>query len=100
MRTRELDARREVEAWEQGLRERELVEKRRRAPGWLDSEQHLLKPEKAGESSQVHSTSGRETQTNLMDDEEVPVHVQGRQTAGREELGDAMDRAFGRSEMG
>lgn len=32
--------------WEQDIRDRELAEKRRVAPGWLDSDAKILQPEK------------------------------------------------------
>lgn len=33
-----------VQDWEKGIKERELAEKRRVAPGWLDREVKLLRP--------------------------------------------------------
>ncbi|WPH03859.1 Hypothetical protein R9X50_00674200 [Acrodontium crateriforme] len=83
------EAREKVEQWEKSIRDRDLAEKRRKAPGWLDSENKLLEPEKAG---------GKQT-VNLMDEPEAIK--QGHKTANDvEDLGTAMDRAFGRSEMG
>ncbi|ELR07537.1 hypothetical protein GMDG_08452 [Pseudogymnoascus destructans 20631-21] len=38
------DADRELRGWEEGIRARELAEKRRVAPGWLDSEARILEP--------------------------------------------------------
>jgi hypothetical protein len=80
-----------VKAWEQGIADRELADKRRKAPGWLDSEQHLLQPEKKGE---------KEVQTNLMDEPDPVVQQEDRRDKDVEGLGEAMDKAFGRSEMG
>ncbi|KAI0106446.1 hypothetical protein GGR51DRAFT_169633 [Nemania sp. FL0031] len=40
------DAERELRELEDRIRERELAEKRRVAPGWLDSEARLLEPER------------------------------------------------------
>jgi len=75
-----------VRAWEDSIRERELAEKRRKAPGWLDSESKILEPEKA-------------TSASLMDEPQAPRDVaELRKT--EQDLGEAMDRAFGRSEMG
>ncbi|CZT21705.1 uncharacterized protein RCC_07570 [Ramularia collo-cygni] len=74
-----------VEEWERGIRERELAEKRRRAPGWLDSEVRVLEPERRD----VHTHT--EGEGNLMDE---PVREEKEKGEG-EDLGDAMDRAFG-----
>jgi len=85
-----VDGKRKVEAWEEGIRERELQEKRRKAPGWLDSETHLLRPEKA--------PVAKEEETSLMD-EPAEITEKGCEKDVND-LGRAMDRAFGRSEMG
>jgi hypothetical protein len=45
------DADRELKTWEDAIAARELAEKRRVAPGWLDSEARLLEPEKRANSS-------------------------------------------------
>lgn len=42
------DAEQELRELDERIRERELAEKRRVAPGWLDSEARLLEPERAG----------------------------------------------------
>lgn len=42
------DAERELRDLDERIRARELAEKRRVAPGWLDSEARLLEPERAG----------------------------------------------------
>jgi len=90
------DAAEKVKKWERDIEERELQEKRRRAPGWLDSEAKLLQPAKKTEEQKSHG------ETDLMDEPEAAVDVQKLQEQRRtaNELGDAMDRAFGRSEMG
>lgn len=72
--------------------ERELAEKRRKAPGWLDSEQHLLQPEKTGADRE------REQKGSLMDEPEPSQQGTGQEEKGDkagEDLGAAMDRAFG-----
>lgn len=82
-----------VRAWEEGIKERDLQEKRRKAPGWLDSESKLLQPEKKQGSNQ---------ERDLIDQPEAEADVSKAKEQQRtaNELGDAMDRAFGRSEMG
>lgn len=82
--------------WEEGIKERELAEKRRKAPGWLDSEMHLLQPAKNGESGE----RAGEGERSLIDEPESELRgsggaeMQGRD-AEVEDLGRAMDRAFG-----
>ncbi|RMZ84068.1 hypothetical protein DV737_g1393, partial [Chaetothyriales sp. CBS 132003] len=46
------DAKRQIEAWEQSIKDRELAEKRRVAPGWLDREEKILEPTKVAASKQ------------------------------------------------
>lgn len=91
------EGRKKVEEWEESIRARELAERRRKAPGWLDSEARLLEPEKAGESK-------GEAPRNIMDEEErVPIAIDAEKAANNkqvDDLGQALDRAFGRSEMG
>ncbi|KAJ9629473.1 hypothetical protein H2203_001847 [Taxawa tesnikishii (nom. ined.)] len=45
------DAEHAVTRWEAGIRERELAEKRRKAPGWLDREEKILEPERAAQAT-------------------------------------------------
>ena len=87
------DAEQEVRAWEQKIRDRELAEKRKKAPGYLDTEQYILQPEKPRTESKAAGN------VNLMDEpaESSSVSKPDKQV---DDLGDAMDRAFGRSELG
>lgn len=68
-----------------------MAEKRRRAPGWLDSEVRVLEPERKDGDGDGGKGKGREV--NLMDDEQTEVRGERKQG---DELGDAMDRVFGR----
>ncbi len=55
---REEAAERAVREWEQGIRERELAEKRSLAPGWLDREEKLLQPERpAAVAGDLHTAA-------------------------------------------
>lgn len=91
------DAQDKIKKWQQSIEDRELQEKRRKAPGWLDSESKLLQPAK--KTDDLQESVGK---VDLMDEPEAPINVQKSQEQKRtaNELGDAMDRAFGRSEMG
>ena len=95
--SRAREGREKVEGWEAGIRERELMEKRRKAPGWLDGSVRLLEPEKA-------AGDGKKG-VNLMDEvdpsqREEMEERQRKKKKDVDDLGEAMDRAFGRSEMG
>jgi hypothetical protein len=91
------DADRELKAWQDAIDARELAEKRRVAPGWLDSDARILEPEK--KSSSTGAAGGSEmSQKNLMDAgvssadasslQHTPVVAPSRE-------GDELDRAFG-----
>lgn len=91
--------REKVEEWEEGIRERELREKRRKAPGWLDREERILEPERKGDGDK----GGARGTKNLMDEDLGAEQGKEEKKVGEkdvDDLGDAMDRAFGRSEMG
>ncbi|KAG5962273.1 hypothetical protein E4U57_007217 [Claviceps arundinis] len=76
-------AERELQEFEAGIRERELVENRRRAPGWLDSNSRLLEPQRMSE--QREPVQGREGQGM----------VEGRNEAAEYDEGAQLDKAFG-----
>lgn len=86
-----------VARWEGRIRERELAEKRRVAPGWLDEEVRLLVPERKGEEGQVEGdgamAGGMDGVVGTGTGPMGPgggVHVQERSREGEE-----LDRAFG-----
>nr|POE87431.1 t-snare affecting a late golgi compartment protein 1 [Quercus suber] len=85
------EAEEKIRSWEQGIKDRELAEKRRKAPGWLDGEQKILEPERARREN-------KSADIKLMDD--PASNETESKTKKVDELGDAMDRVFGRSEMG
>lgn len=88
------DAQSQVNEWERSIRDRELAEKRRKAPGWLDTEERILQPEKP-------KAEMADPGISLMDEPaEVDAAVAPRKDKQVDDLGAAMDRAFGRSEMG
>jgi hypothetical protein len=91
------DADRELREWDEAIAARELAEKRRVAPGWLDSDARILEPERKTASSTTGTSSG---QSNLMD-----VDVSSPETSSLQSTpvpiprgagqGDELDRAFG-----
>lgn len=58
------DSKNALKAWEESIRQRELAEKRRVAPGWLDRDEKILQPSRtatspeAGGESLLDSSSG------------------------------------------
>ncbi|TVY94273.1 hypothetical protein LAWI1_G002060 [Lachnellula willkommii] len=88
------DADKELKAWEDSIAARELAEKRRVAPGWLDSEARILEPERkntgTGSQDPAHG--------NLMDEDVSRAEasgLQGTPVAVPRGEGDELDRAFG-----
>lgn len=51
-----------IREWEEGVRARELAEKRRVAPGWLDREEKMLEPERRQTSAGVAKAAQTETE--------------------------------------
>jgi len=90
------DADRELKGWQEAIDARELAEKRRVAPGWLDSDARILEPEK--KSPPVTAVGMAKLQRNLMD-----VGVSSADASGLMHTpvvapngeGDELDRAFG-----
>ncbi|KAI9763960.1 MAG: hypothetical protein M1840_008994 [Geoglossum simile] len=87
------DAEKAVRKWEEGIRERELAEKRRVAPGWLDREERILEPERR-ESRETLGHVARPAGGSVhMGNARAPHGTGISATAAAE--GDELDRAFG-----
>ncbi|KAH0558493.1 hypothetical protein GP486_004850 [Trichoglossum hirsutum] len=84
------DAETTVRKWEGGIRERELAEKRRVAPGWLDREERILEPERK-ESGETMRRVTQATEGVRAGSASMGASVSA--TAAAE--GDELDRAFG-----
>lgn len=83
------DADRELREFDQRIKARELAEKRRLAPGWLDSEMHILEPEK--------STPVQQQDTgNVTESQDTQNAQNGNATTDQ---GAELDRAFGGMEL-
>ncbi|KAH8731997.1 hypothetical protein GQ44DRAFT_698324 [Phaeosphaeriaceae sp. PMI808] len=81
----EADARRTLKEWEERRRAEDLAEKRRLAPGWLDNDVHILRPEES-------SSSGRAMKVeNIMDHDPQRIEAETKKKKEGEEL----DRVFG-----
>jgi hypothetical protein len=92
LKKREADAEKRIKEWEASVKQRELAEKRRVAPGWLDREEKLLRPTQASSSSASEKPqpsrflSDRATSQGF---HEVSPH------APPQDEGKELDRAFG-----
>lgn len=81
------DAQRAIKEWDEGIKERELAEKRRVAPGWLDRDEKILEPVRVGRQT---------TQLDLLDAQTSDGQSSVMTPAispNRE--GEELDRAFG-----
>jgi hypothetical protein len=87
------DADMELKTWEETIAARELAEKRRVAPGWLDSEARILEPEKKLPGAQAGSNH-----SNLLDGDVSSAEasiLRASLMAKPDGEGDELDRAFG-----
>lgn len=77
-----------IQDWEEGIKQKELAEKRRVAPGWLDRDEKILEPVKANEEVKKGAS--------LLDGVDAEDHAAPQMPAiqaTRE--GEELDRAFG-----
>ena len=91
------DADRELKEWQDKIEARELAEKRRVAPGWLDSDARILEPERVKSHPAAQNTTPA-AQPNIMDVDASSAKVSSLQNSsayGANEAGDELDRAFG-----
>jgi len=89
------DADKELKAWEETIAARELAEKRRVAPGWLDSDARILQPERI---ASPNSGGQDRSHGNLMDVDVSSAEASGLRHApvvAPNGPGDELDRAFG-----
>ena len=78
------DGDRTIREWEESIRERELAEKRRVAPGWLDREEKILEPTRAGPQKSIMDSDSQDVKSAGMADAMSPTRE-----------GEDLDRAFG-----
>lgn len=85
------EARKTFQGWLDAIKERELAEKRRKAPGWLDSDEKMLRPARAGQAKEeVTGAVG-----SLLDTDDNTRSKPKGEDADVNDLGVQMDRAFG-----
>ena len=83
------DAEKAINEWENDIRERELAERRRVAPGWLDREEKILEPTKAAKTPELQAANLMDSKPDEKSDRNLPATM----TPTRE--GEELDRAFG-----
>lgn len=88
------DAEAAIQAWEESIRNRELAEKRRIAPGWLDRDEKLLQPSRANASPE-----SRAAESSLLDDSSADQGASTMPPMIPRNEGEELDRAFGGLEM-
>ena len=89
------DAEKAIRDWEQSLKEQDLAEKRRVAPGWLDRTEKILEPERRASVAPSATVQDPVKSTTIMDSS---IHGAGARTAlpdAQSAAGDELDRAFG-----
>ncbi|KAI9822517.1 MAG: hypothetical protein M1827_000236 [Pycnora praestabilis] len=93
------DADKTLREWEDGIKERELAEKRRVAPGWLDREEKILEPERTSTQDivQRHAMlAGQHSQQDISSITPSNNQINSGQDSGMiDGEGEQLDRAFG-----
>lgn len=84
-----------IREWEQSLKDQDLAEKRRLAPGWLDRSEKILEPEKKGSSTGPSTIAQDQNSANIMDSEIRDEEMHSMPQKPQESAGDELDRAFG-----
>ncbi|KAL2824014.1 hypothetical protein BDW59DRAFT_148055 [Aspergillus cavernicola] len=85
------DADKAIKQWEESLSARDLAEKRRVAPGWLDRDEKLLQPSNASSNRLSENQLGQSLLDSISPD---PAAAELPSMAPRNE-GEELDRAFG-----
>ena len=88
------DSERLLQDWQARIKEEELAEKRRVAPGWLDRDEKILEPARSGHSTGPPPGSAQNQVANLMDLQD-DNHHDGSEAGVSAAAGDELDRAFG-----
>ena len=90
------DAEKAIKNWETSLREEELAEKRRVAPGWLDRNEKILEPEKKISGiTQSFPNHASDITPNVMDNRDTVKKTQSEHHSLPDAAGEELDRVFG-----
>jgi hypothetical protein len=85
------DADQAINAWKESIKQRELAEKRRLAPGWLDREEKLLQPSRTSSSPDAQN----DAHPSLLDSSSPEQVSSQLPTMVPHNDGEELDRAFG-----
>jgi len=103
LKTLESSARSTLKEWEDTRKAADLAEKRRVAPGWLDGDVKLLRPENVEERTDVimDGTEGARSQPGTQQRTSVGIKglVERRDGVPDPREGEELDRAFGGLEL-
>jgi hypothetical protein len=80
-----------INEWQESIKQRELAEKRRVAPGWLDREEKLLQPSRVSASPDVQG----DAHPSLLDSSAPDESSSQLPAMTPQNDGDELDRAFG-----
>ena len=84
-----------VREWEQELKDQDLAEKRRVAPGWLDRDEKILQPKRASQTEALGGDEAVLKGSDFLDRKEDREDMKSRQVPSPDPAGEALDRAFG-----
>ena len=91
----QVDAQKMIADWQKDLKDQELAEKRRVAPGWLDREEKILQPTRTGDSIVAKTEEVSNQVTSLMDQDDSNSQQQSLNRPPSNPGGEELDRAFG-----
>lgn len=98
----EADAKRTLSEWEDKRKKEDLAEKRRVAPGWLDNDVHILKPENVGGGGSGTSGEGEAARAQQQGEGQQQQQQQppqlmdlDPQAEQKRKQGEELDRVFG-----
>lgn len=89
------DAEKAIRDWEQSLKEQDLAEKRRVAPGWLDRSEKILEPERRASVGPSAAIQDQGRPASIMDSKIDDKQTQPALQDSQNSAGDELDRAFG-----
>lgn len=80
-----------IKQWEDSIRQRDLAEKRRVAPGWLDREEKLLQPNRA-----IPTSPSGQAEQSLLDSTPADQSAASLPSMKPRNEGEELDQAFGK----
>ena len=89
------DAEKAIRDWEQSLKDQDLAEKRRVAPGWLDRSEKILEPERRASVGPSATIQDQTKPVSIMDSNIEDKQTQPALHETQGAAGDELDRAFG-----